>query len=452
VTNLDLTGIDRLSSGKYRVRIQHEKHRVKVPLCSTPEEAVALRTAILAEIESGKVVAVGGITAAQWGHTWLRKYRSTNRNYKTDVSRFDTHLATAEWARRPLVSVEAGDIIAWLNELREKRVGYLHGRHRNVRKLGFASRKHCVNLARMLFSDAITEGLIKSNPVLGVRLKKSDDDRIFDRVPEEWPLKPEEMAKLSEALGDDPERSIIWFAIGTGMRQGEMWNLQLADVHVDGPQPYINVRFGSRGRLPKNGRVRKVPLFGIGLEAAVQWLKVLPKYAPTNPDGLMFPTPYVPEQKDRTGRRRHEGGALRYAGKVPLAWTEAKVVLGRRVWWHLLRHTCATGLLCGYWGTRWRLEDVGKLLGHSSVRTTEMYAHLLDSTLTELAAETHARWTKNGGGQGGGGGQLSRGCHGDPSPIADPAGKPSAPQRIRTSDLRLRRGSLNSGSGCFAPE
>jgi hypothetical protein len=63
-----------------------------------------VRDAMLADIESGKVVAVNGITAAQWGHPWLRKYRLGNRNYKTDVSRFDTHVNTAEWARKALVT------------------------------------------------------------------------------------------------------------------------------------------------------------------------------------------------------------------------------------------------------------------------------------------------------------------------------------------------------------
>jgi integrase len=353
-------------------------------------------------------------------------------------------VSTAEWARKPLVAVEPGDIIGWLNELRQKKVAYKHGTHRNNRRLGFSSRKHCRNLASMLFSDAITEGLCKVNPVLGIRVKKTDDDHVFDKVPEEWPLKPDEMKKLATALGDNPERWIVWFAIGTGMRQGEMWNLHVEDVHANGKQPYVNVRFGSKGRLPKNRKMRKVPLFGVGLEAAREWLKVLPKYAPTNPDGLMFPTPYQPEQKNKTGRRRHEGGALRYAGKVPVAWKDAKVVLGRRVWWHLLRHTCATALLCGWWGTKWKLEEVGKLLGHSSVRTTEMYAHLLDSALTELAAQTDAGWTRNGGGTGGASvrGRLSRGCHAASARSPKPLENKGAPRRSRTCDLRLRRPSL----------
>ena len=66
----------------------------------------------------------------------------------------------------------------------------------------------------------------------------------------------------------------------------------------------------------------------------------------------------------------------------------------RRSWWHLLRHTCATSLLCGWWGERWTLAEVGKLLGHTSVRTTEMYAHLLDSELTKIATRTHTAWAR----------------------------------------------------------
>jgi integrase len=62
----------------------------------------------------------------------------------------------------------------------------------------------------------------------------------------------------------------------------------------------------------------------------------------------------------------------------------------RKVWWHLLRHTAATSLLCGWWGRRLSLDEVAKMLGHSSVKVTERYAQLLDSERSKLAAETHA--------------------------------------------------------------
>ena len=60
-------GIDRLPSGKYRIRLQRGKQKVKPPLCDTPEEAVALRTAILKEIGVGQFEPVTGISVKHWG-------------------------------------------------------------------------------------------------------------------------------------------------------------------------------------------------------------------------------------------------------------------------------------------------------------------------------------------------------------------------------------------------
>jgi len=151
------------------------------------------------------------------------------------------------------------------------------------------------------------------------------------------------------------------------------------------------------------------------------------------------------------------------------------VALGtREVWWHLLRHTCATSLLCGWWGRRWSLDEVSKLLGHSSVKVTERYAHLLDSALAGIAAESHVWWLarRSSGGSDGSSGGGSAPPSGAPTPSSGTSSpgaaasasegedlsmavsraesafaeilndSTSAPQRIRTSDLRLRRPSL----------
>ncbi|HVW30129.1 MAG TPA: site-specific integrase, partial [Polyangiaceae bacterium] len=299
------------------------------------------------------------------------------------------------FATRPMSSIETREIVAWAKSLKDRDTQHKYGK-RPKKRLSYRTRKRCLGLLRRMLSDAVDDGLIKTNPALGIRLVKTEDDVAEDHIPEEWPLKPAEQAILRAAVGDDPEWWIIQFAAGTALRQGEQWNLHLADVHLEGARPYVYVRFGSKGRLPKNKKPRKVPLFGIGLEAAREWLKVLPKYAPHNPLGLMFPTPY--RAPAAGGKRRARGGALRGQAKVPKAWTRAKGALGRPVWWHLLRHTTATALLCGWWGRKWTLGEVGKLLGHSSVRTTEIYAHLLDSAVADLAAETDKAWANENGG------------------------------------------------------
>jgi integrase len=390
MSNIDMHGIEPLPSGKFRVRFIR-KGRTASEVVATIDEAVKLRNAIRDDLASGEVVPVEGLSAAGWGQTWLQKFRSENRGYKAERGRFKMHIAKTNWAKKPLRAVEPADIITWLLAL-QKTQAVRNGKPLK-RTLSFQTRKHLRNLASALFADAVSMGFCKSNPVLGIRVKRTAGDKLVERVPEDWPLKPAEQRLIVDVLKDDPERWIILFGMGTGLRQGEQWNLHVADVRLDAPEgPYVNVRFGSKGRPPKNGRPRKVPLFGMSLEAAQMWIAQLPIYAPSNPGGLMFPTPFKAKEK-KSGRRRHVGGARRQVGKTPHTWAKIKAALGeRKVWWHLLRHTAATSLLCGWWGRRWSLEEVGKLLGHSSVKVTERYAHLLESELVGIAAESHAWW------------------------------------------------------------
>jgi hypothetical protein len=63
----------------------------------------------------------------------------------------------------------------------------------------------------------------------------------------------------------------------------------------------------------------------------------------------------------------------------------------RRVRFHDLRHTCAANLVSGSWGRAWRIEEVRAFLGHSSITTTEIYAHLAPDALHATARATTAR-------------------------------------------------------------
>ena len=384
--HLDVSRIDRRPSGNFRVRLQAQGRHARPDLCATIEDAVALRDAMCAELGLGDPPHTTQ-SIRSWGATWLRTYRAANRDYASDESRFRMHLAKAPFATIPMAAIETPDIVRWLLALTTKQTGHKYGQ-RPKAPLGWSTRKHILNLLRSMLGDAQSVGIIPSNPALGLRVKKTDADK-GDALPEDWPLRPAEQATISGALADDPERFLVAFALGTGLRQGEQWNLRLEDVHVGAREPHVHVRFGSQGKTPKNKLTRKVPLFGVGLDAAKAWLQILPTYAPYNPHGLMFPRPAVPSID---GKRSSKGGSRRQKSKTPRVWS--KVRAERKVWWHLLRHTCATALLCGWWGPKWSLAEVGKLLGHTSVRTTEVYAHLLDSELTKLATKTHAAWSR----------------------------------------------------------
>ncbi len=397
---IDLTGIDTLPSGKHRFRIKMNGRVVCTGTYATVEECATMRDAAKREITDGTMAIVHGASIKELGKTFLVK-RSNNRSASTDAQRWNKHVATATFANAPAAAVTRRDVLDWVAALRAKDTAHKWGK-RTKKKLSYQTCKHCLNLLRRFFSWAIERDVASANPCLGVVVEREDGDE-DDGYQEGWYLDPNEQEKLLslwnrfELEEEKSERWIAAFAMCTGLRQGEQWALHLTDVQTEGESPHVVVRYGSwdskklRYRSPKGRkgekRARTVPLHGPGLDAAREWLKVLSAYAPKNPLGLMFPMP---------------SGARRGRSKAPSTWKEIAMKfgvnarIGRRVWWHLLRHTCASSLVAGWWGRRWALEDVKAVLGHSSVKVTERYAHLAGSVLEGVAAQAEAAWRLRG--------------------------------------------------------
>jgi integrase len=402
---IDMRNIDILPSGKHRIRIEHRGDVIS-DVAETLAEAIEVRDAIKRRIVDGELMPTRGATAKDLGPRFLGS-RLGNRDADNESSRWNTHVASAVWARKPLASVTRLDGAAWLRTLRRKRLSYDPEKQgeRETKFLGWQTRKHCLNLARAFFSWAIEQEAygITSNPFIELKVAREDGDE-DEGYQEGWYLdgSTDEQTRFLAKWADPKvelrasERDEKWiaaFAMASGLRAGEQWCLHLADVHVgaDEKRPRVEVRFGSwdslknRYRAPKGRKGEKksrtVYLHGLALEAARAWLAILPTYAPKNPLGLMFPT---------------ERGARRT--RAPRSWK--KVVdafgiiprIGRKVWWHLLRHTCASSMISGWWGHTWSLEKVCKVLGHTDVRTTQIYAHLAPSALEAEAVIAHAAY------------------------------------------------------------
>jgi integrase len=399
----DMRNIYPLPSGHFRVRFEYRSETID-HVVATYEEAVDLRDELKRQILDDGLVPAKGRAPRDLRALFLGS-RNGNRSTKDDASRWDKHIAPAPWARKALVSITRSDGNAWLKALKRKRLGFdpeLHGA-RGDAFLGWQTRKHCLNLARAFFTWAIDQECygITTNPFTGLVVSKEDGDEDAG-YQDGWYLDPKEQQGLFSTWdrqgidldeGDRMEKWIAMFAVGSGLRRGEMWCLHLEDVHVglDEPRPRVEVKYGSwdrvkcRYRAPKGRKGEKknrtVYLHGLALEAARAWLAQLRIYAPKNPLGLMFPT---------------ERGARRSGN--PRSWTKVAEAfgviprIGRKPWWHLLRHTCASSLLSGWWGMRWSLEEVSKVLGHTDVRTTQIYAHLAPSAMQEAAMRAHAAY------------------------------------------------------------
>lgn len=367
--------IDR--SGKNpRARVYVAGERRGLGTYQTDDDADATLGAFAALRSSG-AVEVGGETLRQFGERWLNRVEidGTMRDVKNARSRWQ-HVERAAFIDRPLVSIRRADVRSWLDRL----TAVTAGDRRGKRRIGWQTRKHCLTLLRSCLTAAVDDELLDRNPASGIKFRKPAD------AVERWTyLTSAEQTALLTVDADLADRLLVAFALGSGLRQGEQWNLELRDVHIDDAQPWLFVRWGSKGKPPKNGRTRRVELFGLALAALRQWLALLPRWCKANPHGLAFPT---------------VRGCRRAKSKQPRGWQAmlagAGLVASKRedgmpVRWHDLRHTCASSLVAGWWGRRWSLQEVRDALGHRSINTTERYAHLAPSVLAEAANATSNR-------------------------------------------------------------
>jgi integrase len=430
--------IEASSDGKYRPRIATPAGRKRLGVYESKAEADEIlqgARAVLAEESQ-----IDGLTLALWGARVLdQRERSGYRASKTDRSRWRSHVSRASIASLIVRSIREADVLEWLAGMKSKRAADRRGQ----RRLSRQTVQNALNLLREVLEEAVQSGIRADNPARNVRVRMPSDS-----TSEPWTwleLWEQDAIYTCEAI---PLHARLWmaFAWGTGLREGEQFNLRLDDLVLTGRSPHIIVRRGSAKHGPKDTRaqhggrskIRRVPLFGIAEEALSRWLDMLPRYCPQNPLGLVFPGPTgarkAPGKQLHVTRR--EGADRRPVGRNPMpeylelaGITPERRHDGRHVRWHDLRHTCAASLVSGLWGRAWRQEEIRSLLGHSSIKAVERYAHLADSALQEAARET--RWT------GGAGRAATSGSH---KPMISPR---EIPDSANTSESQSHLRDLN---------
>ncbi len=213
--------------------------------------------------------------------------------------------------------------------------------------------KHKVRLLR---PKSIHNLLVHVSDMLGVARKR----KLIETMPEiDWiKIPPSEFdfldfddAEKLIAAAEGKWRTLILVAMRTGMRMGELLGLRWVDVDLSAGR--INVRQSIvRGviGLPKSGKPREIPLCDDAIEALAA--------------------------------HRHQRGPLVFCdaeGKALtaglLAWPLKRALKRaglREIGWHVLRHTFASHLAMR--GVP--LKVIQELLGHASIATTMIYAHL----------------------------------------------------------------------------
>jgi integrase len=144
-------------------------------------------------------------------------------------------------------------------------------------------------------------------------------------------------------------------AIYTGMRKGELFGLRWTDVHLDAARADVA---RSYTRAPKSGKPRHLPLH----PDLVRILRAWRDRCPASKEGLVFPV-----LSRNTTRIGCEADTLGIAAVL----AAAKCHVPDHPW-HALRHTFASH----YMMAGGNILELQKLLGHSTLAMTMVYAHL----------------------------------------------------------------------------
>jgi len=284
----------------------------------------------------------------------LRIARHLVGAYRSDLSQI-AHLITKWFGETTWASLNERSVNDVVNHLRQK--GYTD-----------VSIARKMSALRSFFLYLTEKGVVSSDPANSIKNPKVS--RTTPGI-----ISPEEINKLIEAIQPTtPEalrdKAMIELAYATGIKAGELVSLDVPDLNLDQGKPWVRIR----GWKTRN---RTVPIHD-------QALRELQKYFE---DGRPF---LVRDQEEtalfvnRRGERlTRQGFWLRLKGHAKTAGFEDKITP------FVLRHSFATHMIKG----GMPLRNVQEILGHSSINTTQAYAHLVSrqSTTREVYERAHPR-------------------------------------------------------------
>ncbi|SDC47302.1 Site-specific recombinase XerD [Melghirimyces thermohalophilus] len=250
-------------------------------------------------------------------------------------------------------------------EIREEWVERRHYRE-NTR----AGKERKRSSLRSLFRYLVQNGVLDKDP-----MQEYGDATLKTRNRKKVPvfLTSDEALRLIQAIGDfhrkQKRRRIIWYEardramilllLNTGMRVSELVGLNRNSIQTDGESARVII-------LGKGGKERMLKLNQTAYDALRRYLELRPtdQIAPGHEQAL-----FLNKNRSRISRKGVSEALQKYVREANLPPKTANISP------HKLRHTLATLLL----SNGENLRVVQEILGHSSIQTTQIYTHVINS-------------------------------------------------------------------------
>lgn len=224
--------------------------------------------------------------------------------------------------------------------------------------LSAGSLRDMLSAYRSFYRYLAREGQLASNPALGVRAPKAP--RKLPQV-----LDVDEIAALLDFPAGDPEavrdRALLELLYSSGLRVSELTDLRWRELDLH------------EGLVRVTGKGRKTRVVPVGAKAIAALTALRDQDQPGPDDPLVqgrHGKPLAPSGvRARLKRRARDQGV----------W--------KRVYPHLLRHSCASHVL----ESSGDLRAVQELLGHADIGTTQIYTHLDFQHLARVYDAAHPR-------------------------------------------------------------
>jgi integrase/recombinase XerC len=251
---------------------------------------------------------------------------------------------------------EADGVGHWREVGSERIQALISAGHR--RGLGAGALRHLLSVCRGFFDFLAREGDLDANPASAVRAPK-----LRRKLPQV--LDADEVGGLLDFPADDPDavrdRALFELLYSSGLRVSELTGVRWRDLDP------------AEGSLRVTGKGSKTRIVPVGSKALAALAALRRQDSPGPDDPLV---------------RGARGAPLTPNGvRVRLKRRARDQGIWKRVYPHLLRHSCASHLL----ESSGDLRAVQELLGHADIGTTQIYTHLDFQHLARVYDAAHPR-------------------------------------------------------------